>query len=135
MSYLLILRSVSLGYFVLYKPQFSELWVTWIFLCIKYSKFWSVSLEHFVERKPLISEECTCNGWNNSICCVCLFGVDSMLDYWRIFVDRNHNWKSKVGPIDLHVLQIRAEIFKLGVKIRNLKVNFKTGGTWRHVGQ
>ena len=24
---------------------------------IRYSKFWSVSLEHFVERKPLISEE------------------------------------------------------------------------------
>ena len=27
---------------------------TWVFLCIKYSKFWSVSLEHFIERKPLI---------------------------------------------------------------------------------
>ena len=23
-----------------------------------YSKFWSISLEHFVERKPFISEEC-----------------------------------------------------------------------------
>ena len=31
---------------------------TWVFLYIKYSKFWSVSLEHFVERKPPISEEC-----------------------------------------------------------------------------
>ena len=30
---------------------------TWVFLYIKYSKFWSVSLEHFIERKPLISEE------------------------------------------------------------------------------
>ena len=30
---------------------------TWVFLYIKYSKFWSVSLEHFVECKPLISEE------------------------------------------------------------------------------
>ena len=30
---------------------------TWVFLYIKYSKFWSVSLEHFVERKPLIYEE------------------------------------------------------------------------------
>ena len=30
----------------------------WVFLYIKYSKFWSISLEHFVERKPLISEEC-----------------------------------------------------------------------------
>ena len=25
---------------------------------MKYSKFWSISLEHFVEHKPLISEEC-----------------------------------------------------------------------------
>ena len=32
---------------------------TWVFLYIKFSKFWSVSLEHFVERKPLISEECS----------------------------------------------------------------------------
>ena len=28
-----------------------------MFLCIKYSKFWCVSLEHFIERKPIISEE------------------------------------------------------------------------------
>ena len=26
-------------------------------------------------------------------------------------------------------------LFTLGVKIRNLKVYFKTGGTWRWVGQ
>ena len=32
---------------------------TWVFLYIKYSKVWSVLLEHFVERKPLISEECS----------------------------------------------------------------------------
>ena len=31
---------------------------TWVFLYIKYSQFWSISLEHFVERKPLFSEEC-----------------------------------------------------------------------------
>ena len=30
---------------------------TWVFLYIKYRKFWSVSLEHFIERKPLIYEE------------------------------------------------------------------------------
>ena len=30
---------------------------TWVFLYIKYSKFWSVLLEHFVEHKPLFSEE------------------------------------------------------------------------------
>ena len=28
---------------------------------MKYSKFWSVSLEHFVERKPLFSEEGSIN--------------------------------------------------------------------------
>ena len=34
----------------------SQLWSTqWVFLCIKYSKFWSVSLEHF-ECQPLIHE-------------------------------------------------------------------------------
>ena len=32
-----------------------------VFLYIKCSKFWSVSLEHFIERKPLIYEE-----WNGS---------------------------------------------------------------------
>ena len=31
---------------------------TWVFLYIKYSKFWSVLLEHFIERKPLFSEDC-----------------------------------------------------------------------------
>ena len=35
---------------------------TWVFLYIKCSKFWSVSLEQFIERKPLISEECVCFG-------------------------------------------------------------------------
>ena len=29
-----------------------------LFLYIKYSKFWSVSLEYFIKCKPLISEEC-----------------------------------------------------------------------------
>ena len=29
---------------------------TWVFVFQKYGKFWSVSLEHLVEHKPLISE-------------------------------------------------------------------------------
>ena len=29
----------------------------WVFKYIKYAKFWSVSLEHFIKHKPLISEE------------------------------------------------------------------------------
>ena len=33
---------------------------TWVFFYIKYNKFVSISLEHFVERKPLIFEECPC---------------------------------------------------------------------------
>ena len=31
---------------------------TWVFLYIKYSILWSTLLENFVERKPLIYEEC-----------------------------------------------------------------------------
>ena len=31
----------------------------WVFVCIKYSKFWSTSLGHFIKHKPLISEECS----------------------------------------------------------------------------
>ena len=27
------------------------------FLVMKYSKFWNIWLEHFIERKPFISEE------------------------------------------------------------------------------
>ena len=30
----------------------------WDFLYIKYRQFWSISLEHFVEHKPQVSEEC-----------------------------------------------------------------------------
>ena len=33
--------------------------------CIKYSKFWSVSLEHFIERKPFIYEEWCLSGGKN----------------------------------------------------------------------
>ena len=32
-------------------------------------------------------------------------------------------------------VKILIGIYRLGVKIRNLKVNFKTGGTWLRVGQ
>ena len=31
---------------------------TRVFLLLKYSKFWCILLKHFVEHKPLISEEC-----------------------------------------------------------------------------
>ena len=31
----------------------------WVFVCIKYGKFWSILLGHFIKHKPLISEECT----------------------------------------------------------------------------
>ena len=30
----------------------------WVFVYIKYGKFWSVSPGHFIKHKPLISEEC-----------------------------------------------------------------------------
>ena len=31
--------------------------ITWVFVFQKYGKFWSISLEHFIKHKPLISEE------------------------------------------------------------------------------
>ena len=31
--------------------------ISWVFSYIKYSKFWSFSLEHFIESKPFIYEE------------------------------------------------------------------------------
>ena len=31
---------------------------SWVFVFQKYGKFWSVSLGHFIQHKPLISEEC-----------------------------------------------------------------------------
>ena len=31
---------------------------TWVFIFQKYGKFWSVLLRHFINHKPLISEEC-----------------------------------------------------------------------------
>ena len=42
-----------------YKVARNKKWkkTTCVFIYIKYSKFWSVSLEHFVERKPVIYEE------------------------------------------------------------------------------
>ena len=41
------------------KVAWNEKWrkQLWVFIYIKYGKFWSVSLEHQVEYKPLISEE------------------------------------------------------------------------------
>ena len=35
----------------------------------------------------------------------------------------------------LEVRYIKSAVPGLGVKIRNLKVDFRTGGTWRRVGQ
>ena len=53
---------------------------TWVFLYIKYSKFWSLSLEHFVERKPLISEE-----WYIFIHFFCIFLAPEILDEAQAF--------------------------------------------------
>ena len=43
------------------KNKVARIWktkkITWVFLCIKYVKFWSISLELFVECKPVISEK------------------------------------------------------------------------------
>ena len=46
-------------FFILNNFTFFILWISFIssILNIKYSKLWSVSLEHFIEFKPLIYEE------------------------------------------------------------------------------
>ena len=33
---------------------------TWVFFFHKHSKFWSISLEDYVDQKPFISQECIC---------------------------------------------------------------------------
>ena len=43
--------------------------------------------------------------------------------------------KSHLGFLWLALFFEYVVYYTLGVKIRNLKVNFKTGGTWRRVGQ
>ena len=55
----------------------NEKWkkLLWVFVFIKYGKFWSISLELFIKHKPLLSEECICSSsvsqalMNNSFCC------------------------------------------------------------------
>ena len=42
------------------KVAWNEKWKKqlWVFVYIKYDKFWSISLGHFIKHEPLISEEC-----------------------------------------------------------------------------
>ena len=40
---------------------------------------------------------------------------------------------TEIGKIILET-KLQECIFTLGVKIQNLKINFKTGGTWRRSG-
>ena len=42
-------------------------------------------------------------------------------------------WNSVESDCTLSIRYIY--IFNLGVKVRNLKMDFNTGGTWRRVGQ
>ena len=37
----------------------------WVFVYIKYGKFWSVSPGHFIKHKPLISEECNISAYGH----------------------------------------------------------------------
>ena len=49
--------------------------------------------------------------------------------------------QSRLGPGGLDPVEVFESLpkvstnYNLGIKIRNLKVDFKTGGTWRWVGQ
>ena len=61
-------KKTHVVFFVFHFVQFYifTLWMPWS-MSTTYSKFWSVSLEHFVECKPLISEECICYFMNKTI--------------------------------------------------------------------
>ena len=63
---------------------------TWVFLYIKYSKFWSVSLEHFVERKPLISEECS---FLSDVEFILNLVFDSPCPFWNEIITTNNIWQ------------------------------------------
>ena len=68
---------------------------TRVFLYINYSKFWSVLLEHFVERKPLIYEECVCLLLKNTVHCCCVptqHAFGSLWPRWRIVVPWWPTW-------------------------------------------
>ena len=45
--------SINFGFYLI-----NALVYEWVFFFYKYRKFWNISLEHKVERKPLFSEEC-----------------------------------------------------------------------------
>ena len=65
----------------------------WVFVFIKYGKFWSVSPELSIKHKPLISEECICSSsvsqalMNNSFCCE--FRIQ-----WRYI--HTHKWHGRL---------------------------------------
>ena len=69
----------SLGKKLKYHEMKNEI-TTWVFVFQKYSKFWSISLEHFIKHKPRISEE-----WNTA----------KVLFYQRF---SNSFFSSKKGP-------------------------------------
>ena len=46
-----------------------------------------------------------------------------------------HSYRFKIFLRDFYLIQQSVICIVLGVKIRNLKFDFKTGGTWRQVGQ
>ena len=51
----------------------------WVFLHIKYVKFWSISPGHFIKHKPLISEE-----WSSSIV---IYHTSITITQWMLLSD------------------------------------------------
>ena len=61
----------------------------WVFVYIKYGKFWSISLELFVEHKPLIYEECLYYFFQFQVHCVirnyfCFIIITRRVTFWTI---------------------------------------------------
>ena len=120
--------------------------IIWVFLYIKYSKFWSVLLEHFVERKPPISKEWTrdfeidhpSSNFNHIIFQGLWFQnilkkiMPQFYYLWYTIVQKSKECSYEtLGRIFSWPFLLNK--FRLGIQIRNMKMVFNIYGTWRWV--
>ena len=81
---------------------------TWVFLYIKYTKFWSISLGHFIKHKLLIPEE-----WCKKIVfytdlkiCFPYFSLDSLMkkDYKSTFINQIFSFENNYFPPKIYFI-------------------------------
>ena len=76
-----------------------------VFSYIKFSKFWSLLLEHFVERKPLISEEC-----NFMKKCFLIFFKKKKLKKFTLVLTVGDGWLNSLTSILVGVFWFEFEL-------------------------